>query len=193
MSWLFDQPLYIVLCGIAVLVPLAVLWISSGRKELLYILGVGLVILAALLVVERLVVSDREAIDQAIHRLARAVEKNDVPGATGFFHSSAAALKRKAQAEMPNYRFTRCQITQVHKIEVASSVQPPTAVVEFNVVVGGSFKLAGAGEYSTDNAGRWIQLQMRKEPTGEWRVTDYDHREPTAGYFDRDPTKGFRP
>ena len=39
MTWLFEQPLIIVILGVALIFVLGALWSASGRKELLYALA----------------------------------------------------------------------------------------------------------------------------------------------------------
>jgi hypothetical protein len=185
--WLFDAPLYIVLIALVLGVLLGVAWTSSGRKELLYALGALVLLTVVMLIAERLVVTDREAIRAKLAEIAGDVEANDVERVTAHIAKGNPSLVQEAQNEMPHYDFTECRVTKIHKIDVDASAEPRSAVVEFNVRVDGKF---GQGGLEIRGPGlRWIQLHMVREEDGQWRVQDYDHAPPQQfmmGPFDED-------
>ena len=176
MSWLFEQPLVIVLLGVAVTLALGGLWSATGRKEPLYAAGGALVLLIAGLVIERLVVTDREAIRQTLADIARDVKSNDHRALAAHIHSSAPELKKRAQAEMPNYKFDDCRVTRVHLVDVDASAEPRSAIAEFNVVVSGTFRqseLEVTGTYP-----RWVKLHFVRDKDDRWKVIAYEHDDP---------------
>jgi uncharacterized transporter YbjL len=176
MTWLFEQPLAIVALGVALLVAVGVAWSATGRKELLYGLGVVLALLVAALVVEQLVVTDREAIRATLQQIARDVQSNNHRALRRHIHSAAAELRQKADAELPRYRFTECRVTRIHRLDVNGQAQPRQAVVEFNVIASGSFRV-DSFEFD-DTIPRWVRLHLVREPDGRWTVTDYEHDDP---------------
>jgi hypothetical protein len=103
--------------------------------------------------------------------------------------TSALSLKQKAEAELPNYKFTECRVTKVHSIDVNSKATPPTAIARFNVIASGSFSYGGF-EVSDSQVPRWIELQMVKEKDGRWTVEDYSHAPPQQMLFDRSLSEG---
>lgn len=186
MNWLLDRPLFIVLWGVVICIPIAIGWVASGRKEVLYGLIAALVLVAGLLITERLVTSDREALEITLQQIARDVESNDPQAVLGHVYSGAPALKAKAQQELPNYQFTQCRITRVHEIVVNSQDQPKSAVIQFNVAAAGSFKAEGMELTASKEQPimRYVELKMRQEADGRWTVEDYSHAEPQAFMFD---------
>jgi hypothetical protein len=182
MTWLYEQPLIIVVLGVALIFGLGVAWSASGRKELLYAVGVALALLIAALVIERIVVTDREAIRATLQQIASDVKSNNRGAVKSHVHSSAPELKAKADAEMPNYQFTDCRITKIHQIDVDDRVEPRSAVVTFNVIASGSFKQGGL-EVSDANVPRWVELHMLREKDGRWGVAEYDHAPPQQMMF----------
>src|SRR5438105_17370 len=118
MNWLFESPIVIVIAGVALILALAAAWSASGRKELLYALGAAFALLIAALVIERLVVTDREAINTTLLQIARDVQSNNRRAVLQHIASSASSLKQRAEAEMPNYQFTECRITKIHSIDI---------------------------------------------------------------------------
>ena len=177
MNWLFESPAMIVVIGVLLLIVLGGLWSMSGRKEMLYAMAaVGALILVGL-IVERLVVTDGEAIRRTLLEIAADVESNDVRAVTRHIHSAAPEIKARAEAEMPNYKFTECRITKVHSIDVNTSQQPRSAIVEFNVRASGSFS-EGSMSLSEMHVPRWVRLHMVQEKDGRWTVQDYQHDDP---------------
>jgi hypothetical protein len=179
--WLLEQPLYIVVIGIVLGILVGGAWSVSGRKELFYALGAVVVLTIVTLLVERLVVTDAEAIRAKLSEIARDVENNDHKRLMAHFSKGAdPADIARAQAEMPNYEFTECRVTKIYGTDVDASAEPRSAKVQFNVIVSGTFRESGFEMTST--TGRWVELQMVKED-GHWRVQDYDHKDPLPHLF----------
>jgi len=183
MTWLFEQPLAIVILGVAAILVLGAAWSATGRRELAWAIGVAILLMAGGLVLERLVVTDREAIQQTLLAIARDVESNNHTAVLRHVYSGAPSLKQKAQAELPNYRFTECRITKIHEVQVNSAAQPRTAAVEFNVLASGSFK-EGGFEVTDTAVPRWIRLHLVREADGRWAVEDYEHAPPQQMLFE---------
>jgi hypothetical protein len=179
--WPLDQPLYIVLIGIVLGVIVAGLWTASGRQELLYALGSVVAFTLVWLLVERLVVTDREAIGATLVELARDVQSNDIQRVTQHIAKANPSLSTRAQTEMPNYQFTECRVTKVHLTDIDASAEPRSAVVEFDVIADGTFRQAGF-EVS-QKVPRWVRLHMVREEDGQWRVQDYRHAPPQQFMF----------
>lgn len=177
MTWIFEQPLLLVLLSVAILSGIAITWVMSGQKAFLYVLIVGVLIAAGLIVAERMVVTDRETIQATLEQMARDVASNDQAKVMQHIATSATAIQQQAKSELPRYKFDSMRITQVHKIDVRDTQSPRTATVEFNVMAAGSFQ-AGADLISSNNVPRWVQLELVKEPDGAWRITDYQHEAP---------------
>src|ERR1044072_7821242 len=117
MNWLFEQPLLIVILGMIVVLGLGAAWSATGRTAFLYGVGAALLLMIAGLVVERLVVTDKEAIRQTLLIIAHDVKRNDRQAVLRHIHSSRDEIKRKAEAEMPRYHFTECRVTRIHLID----------------------------------------------------------------------------
>jgi hypothetical protein len=174
--WLFDTPIYIVLIAIVLGVLVGVAWTASGRKELLYALGAIVLLTVVMLIVERAVVTDREAIRTKLAEIARDVQANDMQRVLGHIAKSNPSLIPQVQNEMPNYDFTECRVTKIHKTDIDASAEPRSAIVEFNVRFDGKF---GRGGFEMRGPGvRWIRLQMVREEDGQWRVLNYEHDVP---------------
>jgi hypothetical protein len=179
--WFFDHPLSIILIGVVLGVFVGGAWTATGRKELLYALGAVVTLTVAWLLVERMVVTDREAVRATLAEIARDVQANNMQRVLGHIAKGNPSLVQRAQTEMPNYKFTECRVTKVHKTDIDSASEPRSALVEFNVAVTGTFSqggFEGSGRYL-----RWVQLQLVREEDGKWRVQNYDHAPPQQFLF----------
>jgi hypothetical protein len=176
MTWLFDSPTTVAILGFVLVAGLAVSWIMSGRKEPLYATIGAILLVAGLLVAERAIVTDREAIRATLLEIAADVQSNKISRVLPHIAASAPKLKSQAQTELPNYQFTELRVTAIHSVEVDDKADPRTGVIEFNVVADGTFR-QGSDSFS-GTVPRWVQLTLVKEADGQWRITGYQHAEP---------------
>jgi hypothetical protein len=177
MNWILEQPVAVVILGIILGLGTGIAWTSTGRKE--WLIGLAAIIAFTIvgLVVERLVVTDREAIEATLQEIARDVQSNNLQAVLRHVSTGNSELIRQASAEMPNYRFDECRVTKVQEIDIDSSAEPRSALVEFNVVASGSFRQGGV-ELSDQGIPRRILLQMVREKDGQWKVQRYAHGSP---------------
>jgi low affinity Fe/Cu permease len=183
MSWLFENELLIVFVGVAVILALGAAWSASGRKELLYAAAAAFVLLIGALIVERMVVTDAEAIRATLAEIARDVKNNDPVTLKKHIHPTATALRQKADAELPRYKFTECRVTKIHLIDVDNLAEPRSAVVEFNIVVSGTFQYEGLTADGTYP--RWVKLHLLRDNENRWKVADYEHDDPQRMIMNR--------
>jgi hypothetical protein len=133
----------------------------------------------AAVILERVVVTDREQITATLHEIADAVRRNDVETALGYVYSGAPQVRSQAAAELARYEFTEVDIKRNLEIEVFPKANPPRAVAEFNVTVQLSIRDT---LYTNRRIPRWVQATFYQEADGTWRVGGYQHDEPTRGY-----------
>ena len=173
-SWLYEQPLVIVALGVSLILALGAAWSASGRKELLYACGVAFVLLVAGLIVEKVVVTDREAVRSTVLQIAHDVQHNDRRAVLAHIYSGSPQLRKQAEAELAKYQFTELRITRIHLIDVDRQAEPRSAIVEFNVVGSGSER----GGLEIEHIARWVKLHMLREKDGRWTVADFEHDSP---------------
>lgn len=179
MTWLFEPSLTFWLMLVFLLltaVLLAAMWVATGRREPLWGAAGVVLLLPLLWLMERLVVTDREAIEATLHSIAADVKGNNRSAVMSHIGAGATSLRHRAEAEIPNYTFTDCKVNQIHRIEVNAADRPRSAEAEFNVYVSGSFKIGN--ETFNGDFFRRIHLWMRRESDGQWRVENYDHSSP---------------
>ncbi len=173
MTWLFEQSLPILVMGGIVAAALVTGFLKTGRRLLLAgALGV-VVLVAALLIVEQMTVTDRELVEQTLFEIASAVERNDIEGALRHVSPDAPGVAH-ARSEFPRIQFKEVDIKPNLEIDVFPETTPPTAEARFNVVVTANVGL-GDNRYP-----RYVEVTFIKEGD-RWVVHDYSHYEPTRG------------
>lgn len=177
MTWLFEQELVIVVGGVLLLLGLGIAWSSSGRKELAFAAGLVLLLTIVGVVVERLVVTDREALEATLQEIAHDVATNNHRALYKHISDTAPDLRKRAESEVPGYHFQSCRVTKIHTVTVNSTARPKTAEVEFNVVFSGDFRYEGT-EFNNISGARWIKLDFIQDQDGRWKVENYDHADP---------------
>ncbi len=179
MTWLFENPVPAIIIGGLTAAILGGGWLQTGRKWLLYAMIMMIVLTFAAVILERVVITDREQITATLHEIAAAVERNDVDTALGYVYSGSPEVRSYAAAELARYEFTEVDIKRNLEIEVFPKANPPRAVAEFNVTVRLSVRDT---LYTNNRIPRWVQVTFYQEADGTWRVGGYQHDEPTRGY-----------
>jgi len=176
MTWLTEEPLYIFLTGILLVLGFGAFAMATGRRLLWMIAGVSLAVMVVLLVVESRIVTDREQLNQILDEMTVCVRNNDVQGLMKYGSLSRPETIRRIEKEMPQYQINSVSVFRRKIPEIDNTQVPATAKLEFQVSVNvdasqSQFRYSGA-------AMRGVTLFLQKEPDGQWRVTDYSHYEP---------------
>lgn len=181
MSLLFEKPLLLGLLGAITAVVLGFLWYQTGRKPLLYGLGLVLVLTAAGMMTASWVITEREAVEGALRAAARAVERNDMEEVMKSIHSQAPHIRSQVQAEFPRYEFHEIKIKSNLEITFDNPRHPTEATAKFNVVVSGSER---DGLIKNRRVPRYVIVTFRKEGN-DWRVYSYQHDDAGEGLLQR--------
>lgn len=163
-----ESPWPILLFGIAVEAILAVILIRTGRGILLAAMaGVALFVMAGV-VVERLVVTEREKVARTIDGAAAALEANNLQRLLQFVSPSALATREKARWAIAQAEFIQVRIRNLD-ISIVHTTSPPTAKATFTVLVTGKDRNGAYGEMTRPFP---LTLHLRLE-SGSWLITDY--------------------
>ncbi len=157
---------------------LAILFVSSklfAKPKFIYWGIAGVVLLVVWVVVERLVVTDREYLDQSIYFMSDCVQRNDVNGLLEYVSVDSKQTYRRVQKEFPDYQFRSCNIVRRNDLQIDESKSPPRARIDFTVFV----DLDATIRYGYNGpAQRNVVLEFEKEPDGIWRVVAFEHYDP---------------
>jgi hypothetical protein len=127
MNFLAENALAIWMVG-AVLVTMAGITVAQLRTRgaLLALLAV-IVFVGALLVVEHLIETPREAVARTLDELAAAIEANDLPGVLAFIAPTAGEIRKDAETLMPLVVVNKARVLGTPEITVDESAQPLSA------------------------------------------------------------------
>ncbi|MBW3597224.1 MAG: hypothetical protein KY475_08110 [Planctomycetes bacterium] len=176
MTWLVEQSLPILVMGGIVVIALAVGYVKTGQRGLLAAVLAAVVILIALIAVERWVVTDREQVEEVLFEIAAAVERNDIDGALSHISPRAAGVHH-ASTELRRVEFQDVDIKPNLEIEVFPERSPPTAEARFNVMV---ILTVPELQLHNERYPRYVEVTFVKDGD-RWLVQDYQHYNPTRG------------
>ena len=169
MMWIVENPLPILLLGIAAEAVLVVILFQSGRGAILLAMAAVAVVTAALLLVEWLVVTDTERIETVLYRAAVALRDNDVDGVMACLAPEAANLRLSVAARLANLEVVEARITSRPNIRINRLTNPPAATGTFfgRVRVEGGFGGGVAGPF----IGR-VTVELEKTDD-QWAIAGY--------------------
>ena len=181
MTWLVEEPLYIAVLGTLTLAVLGFAWMQTRVRGLLYALLTVAALTLLLLVVERWVTTESEVIQDTLFQMARDVQGNDADAVLRHLSSWASATtRRRAAAEMENYRFDSVRVRSVEQILFDPPLPdaertPPFPVAEVNCLVRAAGARRATGETGHVNVD--VQLTLLKEDD-RWRIWTYSYQLP---------------
>lgn len=164
-----ESPWPILVIGIAIEAVLAILLLRTGLGRFLWaMLGVAVLTLAALMV-ERLVVTEREAVTDTIDACVAAIEANDLNRLLE--HVSPSAMQPRADARwvLGRFEFRMARISNL-EFTINRLTSPPTAKAKFKALAAATDR---QGEVPYQSLSGVVTVTLRKEG-GRWLVADYD-------------------
>jgi hypothetical protein len=98
---------------------------------------------AALLVTEWLLVSPREAVLQTLYDVAASVESNDVPGTLAYITPTAGQIRTDVEQLMPLVDIEKANVVSAPQVDLDESPDPTKATAKFRVFVDGTVRRGG--------------------------------------------------
>jgi hypothetical protein len=136
-TWFTEDPtMLLIACGVAILVLLG-FFFKSGRGVLLLAIGGVVLLMLVAVLIDALVVTDREAVEGIIYKCAAAAEANQMNEIRDNIAPSATAVRREADRWIGQARLETVYITAM-RVEVNQQANPPTAQAVFHVIARGS-------------------------------------------------------
>lgn len=173
MSWLLESPVWIVAIGVAVVAICGGGWVKTGHRAFIALVIAAVLCTLALFVLERLVVTDREAVRSKLHQMARDVEKNNLDLVLSHIHSQAPpSIASKVRSEFPRHTFRSVDIKPNVQIDVFPDRRPPRAEAKFLVELNGDFV---NGQYPGQRVLLSVLIIFNQEDDGEWKLADYEY------------------
>jgi hypothetical protein len=182
MNWLDQNGMWLVLMCVLGTAILAGGWIQTGRKPLLYATAIPVVLGILILIAKQAIVTEQERVGLALHKIAGAIQQNDVDTVLTFIDPKSQAVIDQARQELPQYDFDEVNIKRNLEVTVFPDRNPPEAVAEFNVTVVVSER---SGALQNQRVPRFAVVTFVKRD-GQWRVASYEHHPPQQSMMRRD-------
>jgi hypothetical protein len=169
MTFLVESPWTILLTGIIIEAVLGLLLLQTGRgKILVAMIVVGAVTLAGL-VVERLIITDRKAVEMTLDKAVAAVEAGNIDRLLECISPSAKETREDARWNLKNYKVNSVWIRNLD-IKINNLTSPPTAVAKFTVIGNGD----DANHEALHNTIPPLDLTVDfQKENGRWVVAGY--------------------
>jgi hypothetical protein len=177
MSQIYESPLPLLLLGLVLLAGCTVGWLKTADKRLILGALLGLLIAVGGIIIERMVVTDREQIERVIYAVAADVQAGRIEEAVSHINPDSAELRDRARTELRLYRVSDIRVKRPIEMTVRPEREPTHATAEFNVVVTGG---DGCGTIQNQNVPRFLIVHFVKKD-GRWYADDYEHHDPLYG------------
>ena len=177
MNQFYESPLPLLLLGLVLLAGCTVGWLKTGDKRLIPGALLGLLIAVGGIVVERMVVTDREQIERVIYAVAADVQAGRIEEAVANINPNNTENRERARTELRLYRVTEIRVKSPIEIALTPDRDPTRATAEFNVVVAGG---DATGTIQNQNVPRFLIVHFIKQD-GRWYADDYEHHDPLYG------------
>jgi hypothetical protein len=165
---LLENPVAIAVVGGLLAIVGLVVFLSRRSLGAMASLGAILAATALLLLVERFVVTDREAVENAVESMLAAIEANDMAGVLEWIDPAAAGVRADVQALMPTIKVSNANAAGV-QVDDPSAANPPTAKAQFQAYLQGVHSSTGM---SLIYVNQQVDLEWVKRGD-RWLLTDY--------------------
>lgn len=167
MTLLLENPLPIWTVGI-VLTAICLLVVFSQRTLGSLLALAGVIVLTLLLVlVERLVVTEGEEVEQAVGQLVGSLKANDIPGVLALVSSTAKGVRADAEQIMGDLTIRDTGSASL-RVEVDDAATPHRATSRLRAKLDALHKSSGTPLFYFD------QVEIDWEKSGDqWQILDY--------------------
>jgi hypothetical protein len=172
---ILENPVALAVVGVLAATVALMVFLSRRTTGPLVALAALVGLTLILLVVERLVVTDREAVQHGVEEVVAAIEANDVAGVLAWIDPAAVGVKADVEALTPMIKVSNANAAGV-RVDIFSS-NPTTAKAEFRAYLQGVHSSSGMSLYYVNQRVdlNWIKRGDR------WLIDDY------TAYYDEQP------
>lgn len=176
MNWFLESPIGVTLLGGAIVAGLGIAYYQTRHRGLAIAIAAAVLLTAAAVTTERLVVTDYEQIEGTLRDITRALRAGDKPAVVA--HIGDPEIRRRVEQYLGTYEFTEAGYGGL-SVRMNHLMNPPTATAEFLGRVTVNF--AGG-----ERAGSVVRpMSVRFERQGDrWMLMQYEIRnfnEPSGG------------
>jgi hypothetical protein len=176
MIWFVESPWPILMLGLAIEVVLAIALWRTGRSNIVgAMVAVGMATLG-LIVIERMIVTDVEQVEDTLSEAARSLEANDVAGLLATF-ADDSPKRNEVQTVLAHVTVREARIGGDLEIRVDTLAVPHSATARFTGRVNAR---DNRGSIPYEHFIRTFSVTLHRQD-GHWRIYDYAEAEPRGG------------
>jgi hypothetical protein len=158
--------------GALALALLGVAWHNTRDRRLLQAMLGVIAVMLLLLLIQWLVVTDREAVAHALEETAQALESNDLNRVLAHLAPEGDRIRADAQRYLPHVEISDANIGGDLEVTVNRLTSPPSARATFTGRITGVNRIPGE-TIPYDNFVKKFTLKLREGDSG-WLITDYE-------------------
>ena len=173
MSWLFEDPLPVLVTLLAIEAVLAVALVRTGRAVVMAWMGGVLVAIVAFLAIEWLVITEREEVANTLHAMADALEANDGPALLSHVDESNFEARGLIAQALSHFEFSGAEVRDL-SVRINRLTAPTTATADFI----GRVQVGDRQTHVHQGLGvrRFVMQFVRRDDA--WRMTSYEESNP---------------
>jgi len=173
MIWFVESPWPSVLLGIGLEAILAIYLVRSGRAIAIAAMVGVLALVAGLVVLERIVVTETEQVEDTLDEVAQALVANDSSAVLALF-SNRSPRRAEVRSAMSRVTISEARVGNDLEVRLNQLTVPPSASAYFT----GHFQLKGAREtIPYEHLLRKFKVTLHKE-TDRYRIFDFEDTDP---------------
>jgi len=173
MGWLLEDSTPVLFAGIVAELVLAIAFTQTRRGGMLAAMAGVLLLVGAVALIERCVVTDREAVEQTLHRAAAALVAGDLDRVYQYVAAEAQYTRQRAAWALDRVDFFAIKLRDM-EVTINRLTNPPVAEARFRAVFRFRDKL-DQFPYNSYELGFTVELEKAGD---RWLVTDHiEHHE----------------
>jgi ketosteroid isomerase-like protein len=169
MSWIVEDVTWLIALGIVVEAILAVVLFRTGRGAVMFLVAGVLALVLAGVVVERLIVTEREEVEQTLDALTAALKSGDLPAVLDHLAPEASYARDMAQTHLPQVKISEARVRNLD-ITINPLTSPPTAEARFRGIM--TIKDL-RGQFPYEHYLQRFTVHFRREGD-RWLLVDYE-------------------
>ena len=167
MTRFLEDPTPAILIGLSALALTVFLYLQTRKTGAFIAIVVVLLLTVAAVLLEQIVVTQREQVETVVYDIAEAAEADDMPGVLAYISPGASEIRRLVELEMPRTKIERARILGKLTITVDETAIPAIAHVKCQCFISGKWgrDQLGFGQRSD------IEVFLERANDG-WHITE---------------------
>jgi hypothetical protein len=175
MTWFIESPWPSLAIGFALEVILAIALVRTGRTAIIAAMVVVLAATIGLLALERVVVTEREEVEDTLDAVAAALESNDVPAVLAAFSPNCPRLG-EVKSALSRFTVREARIGGDLEVRINRLTSPPSAATYFTGRIDGK---DSRGEFPYEHMIRKFKVTLERRGD-KWLIADYSDADSRA-------------